>query len=259
MLIYCFVFVIAEFSLSVSLFRRFFKYRQDCSEDINDLIVNIFRDKHKTPLKHVALRNCSITDEGMEILLNHDLVSLSLWYCDIVTEKSWQTLIEHGQHLEYLELGRYVNMLKFAEPNEKTPIEFTLDLPHIRKLILTGVVLQPTNNFSQLQHLSYLDLTQCIFHNDFTLEAVVNLPNLTTLILFNVWPLEQELPTICRMKTLRKLDISTGYFNTNNYGTFKNPNEVWPISGRNVPHTISLSNAKFSHFSDINSDIGRNR
>lgn len=205
---------------------RFFKYRQDCSEDINDLIVNIFRDKHKTPLKHVALRNCSITDEGMEILLNHDLVSLSLWYCDIVTEKSWQTLIEHGQQLEYLELGRYVNMLKYAEPNEKTPIEFTLDLPHIRKLILTGVVLQPTNNFSQLQHLSYLDLTQCIFHNEFTLETIVNLPNLTTLILFNVWPLEQELPTICRMKTLKKLDISTGYFNTNNYGTFKNPNEV---------------------------------
>lgn len=205
---------------------RFFKYRQDCSEDINDLIVNIFRDKHKTPLKHVALRNCSITDEGMEILLNHDLVSLSLWYCDIVTEKSWQTLIEHGQHLEYLELGRYVNMLKFIEPNEKAPIEFTLDLPLIRKLILTGVVLQPTNNFSQLHHLNYLDLTQCIFHNEFTLEAIVNLPNLQTLILFNVWPLEQELPTICRMKTLRKLDISTGYFNTNNYGTFKNPNEV---------------------------------
>lgn len=177
-------------------------------------------------MKHVALRNCSLSDDGMEILLNHDLVSLSLWYCDNVTQKSWQTLIEHGQNLEYLELGRYVDILKYAEPNEKTPIEFTLNIPHIRKLILTGVVLQPAVNFNQLHQLNYLDLTQCTFHNDFTLEAIVNLPNLTTLILFNVWPLEQELTSICQLKALRKLDISTGYFNTNNYGTFKNPNEV---------------------------------
>lgn len=205
---------------------RFFKYRQDCSEDINDVFVNIFRDKYKTPLKHIALRNCSITDDGMTILLNHELVSLSLWYCDMVSPTSWKTLIKHGQNLEYLELGRYVDMLKHSEPNEKTPIDFELDLPRIRKLILTGVVLQPTVNFIQLQQLSYLDLTQCTFLNDFTLEAIADLPNLTTLILFNVWPLETELPTICRMKKLRKLDISTGYFNTNNYGTFKNPNEV---------------------------------
>lgn len=205
---------------------RFFKYRQDCSEDINDVFVNIFRDKHKTPLKHIALRNCSITDDGMAILLNHDLVSLSLWYCDMVSYKSWKVLIEHGKNLEYLELGRYVDMLKLCEPNEKTPLDFTLDLPQIRKLILTGVVLQPAVNFSHLQQLTYLDLTQCTFHNEFTLEAIVNLPNLTTLILFNVWPLETELPTICRMKSLRKLDISTGYFNTNSFGTFKNPNEV---------------------------------
>lgn len=231
MLIYeCLIWHLFYFFVSFFLFHfitcRFFKYRQDCSEDINDVFVKIFRDKHKTPLKHVALRNCSITDDGMAILLNHDLVSLSLWYCDMVTTKSWQTLIEHGQHLEYLELGRYVDMLKLSEPNEKTPIDFTLDLPQIRKLILTGVVLQPTVNFSHLVHLNYLDLTQCTFYNEFTLEAIVNLQNLKTLILFNVWPLESELPTICRLKTLRKLDISTGYFNTNNYGTFKNPNEV---------------------------------
>lgn len=160
----------------------------------------------------------------MATLMNHDLVSLSLWYCDLVTTASWQKLIEHGHNLEYLELGRYVDMLKYSEPNEKTPIDFQLTLPNLRKLILTGVVLQPTVEFSHLKELSYLDLTSCIFA-EFTLEAIVDLPNLTTLILFNVWPLENELPTICRMKTLKKLDISTGYFNTNN-GTFKNPNEV---------------------------------
>lgn len=209
-----------------TIHNSFFKYRQDCSEDINDVFAKIFSDKHRTPLKHIALRNCTITDEGMSILLQHDLVSLSLWYCDMVTTASWPALVEHGAHLEFLELGRYVDMLKYSEPNEKTPIDFKLELPNIRTLILTGVVLQPTVEFAHLKNLSHLDLTQCTFHNEFTLEAIANLPNLTTLILFNVWPLESELPTICRMKTLRKLDISTGYFNTNNYGTFKNPNEV---------------------------------
>lgn len=188
--------------------------------------MKIFRDTHRTPLKHIALRNCTISDVGMSVLLNHDLVSLSLWYCDVITTASWQTLIEHGKNLEYLELGRYVDMLKHSEPNEKMPIDFKLDLPKIRKLILTGVVLQPTVEFNHLKDLTYLDLTQCTFHNEFTLESIVNLPNLTTLILFNVWPLETELTTICSMKKLQKLDISTGYFNTNNYGTFKNPNEV---------------------------------
>lgn len=203
---------------------RFLRYRQDCNEDISDLFAQIFRDKYRTPLKNVALRNCTITDDGMTALLQHDLVSLSLWYCDNVTTSSWPILIDHGHNLRFLELGKYVDMLKYSEPNEKAPIDFQLQLPKLQKLILTDVVLQPTVQFSHLRELTYLDLTSCTFA-EFNLETILNLPNLITLILFDVWPLESEIPTICRMKQLQKLDISTAHVNVSN-GIYKNPNEV---------------------------------
>lgn len=219
------------FSLIVILIPcyRFLQYRQNSSEDISDAFINIFRDKYRTPLKHVALRNCTISDEGMSILLNHDLISLSMWYCDNVSTQSWRTLIEHGQCLQVLELGRYVDLLKYTEPNEKTPIDFELNLPSLRKLILNAVVLQPTLQFTELKSLSYLDLTACIFA-EFSLESLVDLPNLSALILFNVWPLESELPAICKMKKLKILDISTAYGASatisNGNGSYKNPNKV---------------------------------
>lgn len=203
---------------------RFLKYRQDCNEDIHDLLAHIFSDKQRTPLKHVALRTCTISDDGMAVLLAHNLVSLSLWYCDSITTASWNKLIEHGSNLRFLELGKYVDMLKYGEPNEKAPIDFQLTLPRLQKLILTAVVLQPTVQFSHLKELTYLDLTSCIFA-EFSLEALVDLPNLTSLILFDVWPLETEIPTICKLKQLHRLDISTAHVNVSN-GTYKTPNAV---------------------------------
>lgn len=124
------------------------QYYQTCSYlDIDDNFINIFKDKHKTPLKFVALRNSTITDDGMKILLDHKLMSLSLWYCEKVTFASWQYLINNGRELKSLELGKFVDLLKNSEPNEKTPIDFQIDLPKLRRLVLNGVALQSSVNF----------------------------------------------------------------------------------------------------------------
>lgn len=72
--------------------------------------------------------------------------------------------------------------------------------------------------------MSYLDLTACIFA-DFSIDALVDLPNLSTLILFNIWPLEDELPAVCKLKNLTALDISTAFI-ANGYGIYSNPNQV---------------------------------
>lgn len=78
---------------------------------------------------------------------------------------------------------------------------------------------------SHLTSLAYLDLTACIFA-EFSIEALVDLQNLSTLILFNVWPLEHEIPTLCKFTKLHTLDISTT-MNSGAQGTYTNPNRVY--------------------------------
>lgn len=181
----------------------------------------------------MTLRNCTITDDGMAMLLQHNLASLSMWYCDSVTTQCWQTLIDNCSTLKVLELGRYVDMLKYSEPNEKQAINFQLNLPQLRKLTLNAVVLQPNLQFSHLTDLSYLDLTACIFA-DFSLAALVDLPNLSTLILFNIWPLEVEIPIICKLKKLMVLDISTAFGSSAN-GHYKNANQQLAMIVESLP------------------------
>lgn len=95
----------------------------------------------------MSLRNCTITDAGMETLLHHDLVSLTMWYCDSVTNQCWQTLINHSSRLKILELGRYVDILQDTQTPEKEPLDFQLNLPQLKKLRLNAVVLKPTLQF----------------------------------------------------------------------------------------------------------------
>lgn len=174
----------------------------------------------------------------MEVLLQHNLISLSLWYCDKITVRSWSKLIEHSSQLKSLELGRHVDILKHSEPNEKNPIDFQLNLPNLRKLTLNGVVLQATTKFSHLRYLTFLDLTSCIFA-EFSLEALVELPNLTSLILFNVWPLEQEIATICKFTKLHTLDISVA--NTGGQtGRYSSPDSTLGFIVNSLPELTHL-------------------
>lgn len=59
---------------------------------------------------------------------------------------------------------------------------------------------------------------------DFDLSCLRHLPNLQTLILFNVWPLEQEFPNLCNLKGLRYLDLSIAKTTVN--GNYTSPNRL---------------------------------
>lgn len=216
---------------------RFLRYQQDCGQDINDRFIQIFRDTEKSPLRNIRLRNSTITNEGMRILLRHKLNSLSMWYCNKITTASWNILIENCRQLRSLELGRFVDMLKHSEPNEKTPIDFQLVLPQLRHLILNGVVLQPSIQFSHLSELTYLDLTACIFA-EFSLKALIDLPNLKALILFNVWPLDHEFPTLCKLKSLQTLDLSVSRANVD--GNYLTPNKLLSNLVESLPNLRHL-------------------
>lgn len=81
-----------------------------------------------------------------------------------------------------------------------------------------------SNPYSHLKQLSFLDLTACVFE-EFSIEALVDLPNLSTLILFNIWPLEEQLHIVCKLRSLMALDISTAFGTTGN-GSYNDPNKV---------------------------------
>lgn len=81
--------------------------------------------------------------------------------------------------------------------------------------------------------MSFLDLTACVFM-DFSLEALVELPNLSTLILFNIWPLEEELPIVCKLKKLTALDVSTAFATSGN-GAYTEPNQMLAMLVESLP------------------------
>lgn len=176
----------------------------------------------------------------MRVLLAHKLHSLTMWYCDSVTTRSWPDVLANAEQLRTLELGRYVDLLKNSAPNEKSAVDFQLDLPCLQKLRMNAVVLQPRLHFEQLQQLRYLDLTACLLSDGFGLTALRPLSGtLQTLVLFNVWPLEAEIEAICALTELRSLDVSTAFGSTGN-GTYAEPNRTLARLVEQLPRLTHL-------------------
>ncbi|XP_059218203.1 protein zer-1 homolog isoform X1 [Stomoxys calcitrans] len=199
-------------------------FQKQFYQKFGDKFISLFRDTNRTSLNVVHLRNSNLTNYGLEILMRHKLYSLSMWYCDKVTVESHELLALHGASLRSLELGIGSHMLQNAEPNDKEPVDFQFNCPHLRRLVLNGVVLHHRLQFAHLRDLTHLDLTSCILAN-FSLQALSSLPKLHTLILFNVWPIANQLHAICCLRRLRTLDISISS-SGNGHGTYDLPDQT---------------------------------
>lgn len=195
------------------------------------LIGNLF----KFPLNFCV---CVCVLLGLKVLLRHRLTTLSLWYCDNISDRITDILEYPNKHLQTLELGIASHGLNRAENNLKSALPFKLKCSQLRRLVLNGIPLHVNFQLSHLKCLSYVDLTQCEFV-DFNLSALTVLPNLTTLILFNVWPIEQELNYLSSMKTLRVLDISISSSGNSN-GNYMFPDNFLKILIENLPKLTHL-------------------
>ncbi|XP_073836119.1 protein zer-1 homolog isoform X2 [Musca autumnalis] len=213
-------------------------YQKQLYQKFDDKFICLFRDTKRTSLKVVHLRNSNLTNYGLEILMRHKLYSLSMWYCDKVTVQSHELLAQHGESLRSLELGIGSHMLQNAEPNEKDPVDFQFNCPHLRRLVLNVVVLHQRLTFAHLTDLTHLDLTSCILAS-FSLQALSTLPKLHTLILFNVWPIANQLHAICSLSRLRTLDISISN-NGNGHGTYDLPDQKLEMLMENLPELTHL-------------------
>ena len=156
--------------------------------------------------------------------MRHKLYSLSMWYCDRITVNSHHLLARYGESLRCLELGISSHMLQNSEPGDKEPIDFQFNTQHMRRLMMNGVNMSNRLQFAHLLDLTHLDLTACTMAN-FSLEALIDLPNLHTLILFNVWPIANQLHAICCLRRLRNLDLSISS-SGNGHGTYDLPDQT---------------------------------
>ncbi|XP_030380134.1 protein zer-1 homolog [Scaptodrosophila lebanonensis] len=216
----------------------FLENYQRFKRPLDDRVINLFTDTQRTSLKIVNLRNSTLTSSGLETLMRHKLFALSMWYCDRITVNSHHLLARYGDSLRSLELGISSHLLQNAEPNEKEPVDFQLTCPHLRRLVLNGVVMHPRLQFAHLHDLGHLDLTSCVLAN-FSLEALSKLPNLHTLILFNVWPIANQLHAICCLRNLRTLDISISS-SANGHGTYDLPDQTLEMLMDNLRHLTHL-------------------
>ncbi|XP_037933697.1 protein zer-1 homolog isoform X2 [Teleopsis dalmanni] len=214
---------------------------QRFNRHIDDSLVHLFEDPNRTSLQMVNLRNSTITSKGLEIIMRHKLYSLSMWYCDGITAQSNHLLSRFGENLRFLELGISSHLLQDAEPNDakpSEPIDFQFSCPHLRKLVLNNVVMHQRLQFAHLVDLNHLDLTSCTLVN-FSLDALTFLPHLHTLILFNVWPIANQLHAICCLHNLRTLDISISS-SGNGHGTYDLPDQILEMLMENLPNLTHL-------------------
>ncbi|EDW92842.1 protein zer-1 homolog isoform X1 [Drosophila teissieri] len=216
----------------------FLENYQRFNRPLDDSVIRLFEDTQRTSLKIVNLRNSTLSSIGLETLMRHKLFALSMWYCDMITVGSHHLLAHYGDSLRSLELGISSHLLQYAEPNEKEPVDFQLTCPHLRRLVLNGVVMHHRLQFAHLHDLGHLDLTSCVLAN-FSLEALGSLPNLHTLILFNVWPIANQLHAICCLRRLCTLDISISS-SGNGHGTYDLPDQTLEMLMDNLRHLTHL-------------------
>lgn len=228
-------------------------FYQQSGNIVDDKFVNIFQNPHTTRLKRVRLRNSAITDDGLCALLSHRLIELDLFNCINITEGSLAHINDFGNSLLSLSVGSQVHILPdtlYSEDSQKLPEAdkrsayqergYILRTPNLRKLTVKNLYV-PGEKFyfplllHSLQNLVYLDLSNCFDLGD--LSYLCDLKNLSTLILYNVQRLQDAIASICRITSLRVLDISQS---NEKHGTFRNENQVLATLVESLPNLTSL-------------------
>ncbi|XP_076034318.1 protein zer-1 homolog [Oratosquilla oratoria] len=242
---------------------------------LDDSFVNIFRDLASTRIKRVNVRNSSISDDGMELLLSHSLMELDISNCATITNRTLDNLNRYGENLTALVIANTKNMptdslhLLLPPPplpppapqnkskegmsrtevgNEFEKRGYILKTPNLKRLVVRELYMPMELQYfslllKPLTKLTHLDLSGCYSLDD--LSYILHLGHLISLKLHNVQRIQDTISTICKLKTLRFLDISQA---NQKFGHFENPNAVLTrivtslplltgldISGTNLP------------------------
>lgn len=183
---------------------------------LNSRFMHIFSNLKATRLKRVKLRNTDIDDGGLKIFLQHRLIELEIASNRALTANSLRNISAYGSELVSLSISDSVEL--FPAPSfgyssfEMNHIDkgYIIFAPKLRKLCIRGLQnLNPmfyTILLKPMERLTQLDLSNCSDLGDF--KYVEHLTNLTSLTLYNVNKLDVIIDNICKLTTLKHLDVS---------------------------------------------------
>lgn len=191
---------------------------QQSGHILDDRFVNIFQNPHTTRLQRVRLRNSSITDDGLCVLLKQKLIELDIDNCSNITEGSLVHINEGGSSLRSLIVGSSVNLLpdtlflENSQMQERNSVSvyqkqgYILHTPNLRRLAVRNVIVDGEKMYfplllHPLHSLMYLDLSGCSDLGD--LSYLCELKSLISLILYNVQRLQDAIGSLCKLVNLR--------------------------------------------------------
>lgn len=227
-------------------------------QGLDDKFINIFKDVILTRLKRVTLRNSSISDDGLNHLLSHHLLELDVSNCSKLTKRTLKNINREGvgECLTSLVIGKTRNILPdtvFSNPlpdssdsSDSSPVSeieqrgYILRTPNLRRLIVQELYIPMEPQYfalllKPLSKLTHLDLSGCFFLND--VKYILEMKCLVSLILHSVQRIQDTVPTIMMMKTLRFLDISQA---NKKYGMFESPDTVLADLVSSLPNLTGL-------------------
>lgn len=203
---------------------------------INDGIANMFRDKIRTRLNVVKLRNSRITDEGLRCLMEHKPFEVELNQCEYLSHSSLEIINSNSEKLLSLKFGP----LTYVFPQDEALYRqrgYIIHAPNLKRLTIQrrGLAILPLLLLRPLQNLTHLDLSECTSVG--ALWTLHEMNYLRVLVLYAVPWTEDLIDWISAMRHLRRLDISQS---NERHGKYFNPNEVLKTLVENLQELESL-------------------
>jgi len=194
----------------------FIEVYQSNGGEIFDHFAHLFVDVTKTNLRSVHISNSSITDDGLEYLLCHDLYELTLTNCQNLTHKTYINIFKHAVNLRSLTIGPNVQITPYNKLSNSSlslddlPSRIYKKAPNLRHFVLRAIAESPFTSdniflgvmLDKLIQLRFLDLSYCLGVG--SLRYLCKLTSLHTLILFDVPHLQNNdaIINICSLKSL---------------------------------------------------------
>lgn len=203
---------------------------------VSDNIANLFRDRHRTRLDAVRLRNSRLTDEGLRCFMEHKPYEVELVQCEYLSPASLDVINSNSQNLVSLKFGPLTYVLSQDESLFRQR-GYIIDAPKLRKLTIQrrGLAIFPLLLLKPLTHLTQLDLSECASAS--SIWALTELKNLKSLILHSVHWAKDVVDWIASLSSLQHLDISQS---NERHGKYFYPNDVLSKLVTSLPLLESL-------------------